>query len=212
LLVAFGLRAARQPTAPTSILRLALLSSGPYALWAFVGQNLLKTRHMLPLLVGAALLVAFSVGAAERAGAGRLVGRLAGAFALCLLLLSFPLARQQGREASPAAQLVAHVTENFSPEGRFIFTGEEARLFEWYAPQYRAGRLPKGADLGAAAERLAAAGVQVFVTSASPGASEVSARLEPTARFSTDRLIRSHGHELVLYRFRSGSIAGRSAP
>lgn len=201
-LVLIGMR--REKT----LLKVVCLSTLPYGAWAFVGQNLLKARHALPLLVGAALLVAMALAAIRRDSLQRAGAAL---WAGALLAVSLPLALTQGREASPAARLVHEVAASYEPEGRMIFTGEEARLFERYAPWVRAGRLSGAEELAAAAHRLSSAGIDVLITSAAPGAGRLEDRLEPLSRYETDRLVRSHANEIVLYRFRPATLAARSA-
>ncbi len=183
---------------------LALALGLPYGAWMFVGQNLLKARHALPVVLAVLLLVA--VGATVLA---RWVmaptSRLAWAGAVLAGVLSavtLPLALEQGREPSPAARLMAHVRGTLPAAGTLLFTGEEARLFEHYAPQYRAGRPATAEQLRREVALVAAAGAHVYVTSAAPGAATLGAQLEPVARFTSDRLVRSHANELVLYRYR----------
>ncbi|AKU91091.1 hypothetical protein AKJ08_1478 [Vulgatibacter incomptus] len=193
------------PRGAASAAGLAILSCGPYAAWAFLGQNLEKARHLLPLAVGAAILLAAGLAALRELLPGRLSATAAALAPATLLLVSAPLAKAQGREASPAIRLVDWVSSALPAENAMIFTGEEARLFERYAPERRAARVGDPADLAASAQRLAAAGVAVYVTSAAPGMSSLRTELEPVAEFRCDRLIRSWSHDLRLFRFRPAS-------
>ncbi len=206
---AVALVAARQPTSLP--LRAALLVALPYGAWAFLGQNLIKARHVLPLLAAAALLVALLPGAVAR-WRSDLAPAMAGALALLLAVVALPLAREQGRVPTPGAQLVHHVAATLPPAGASYFTGEEARLFERYAPHYRAGRLAGGDELAAAAGRLAQAGVQVYVSSAAPGYERLRPQLEEVARFSTSRLVRAHANPIVLYRYLPAVAGGGELP
>ncbi|MBI3183304.1 MAG: hypothetical protein HYZ28_14290 [Myxococcales bacterium] len=200
LIVAWISRRLLGPAA--SVAKAALLIGVPYALWAFSMQNLLKARHALPLVLATALLAAAGAHALESKLPRRpLPAALALGLALCLAWVSWPLALEQGGTPSPAARLVRHVSASLPPDGVMLFTGEEARLFEHYAPHYRAARA-KEAELGRHAERLSRAGIQVYVTSAAPGAPSLSERLVEVARFTSTPLVRSHGSELILYRFR----------
>lgn len=131
--------------------------------------------------------------------------------ALALLATTLPLAHAQGTRPSPAARFVAYVRAELPAEGAQYFTGDEGRLLTTQAPWYRAGR-PKAAELPEHAARLAAAGVKVFVTSASPGVDALRGRLEPVADFREEPLLRTHGHTITLYRLRSDALAAAGLP
>jgi hypothetical protein len=205
LLVAGG--ALRHGERRVAVLALAL--GVPYGAWMFLGQNLLKARHALPVVLAVALLVAAGAAVLARVLAARASfhGWAAGALAVALAAVTLPLARTQGQEPSPAASLVAHVRRTLPAAGTLLFTGEEARLFEHYAPQYRAGRPATGEQLQREVERLSAAGAAVYVTSAAPGASALGPHLVPVTRFACDRLVRSHSNELVLFLYRPAPLA-----
>jgi hypothetical protein len=179
----------------------ALALGVPYGTWMFLGQNLLKSRHALPVVLAVALLVSVGVAVLARV---RWVAPawVTGALAVALAAVTLPLAWAQGREPSPAAQLVAHVRGTLPAAGTLLFTGEEARLFEHYAPQYRAGRPATGEQLRREVARVSAAGADIYVTSSAPGASALGPHLVPVMRFTCDRLVRSHASELVLYHYR----------
>lgn len=187
-------------------LRIAAWSAGPYAAWILVGQNLAKARHALPLLVAAAIAAAALVHqlGISREGRRWAAGWTAG-LAFLLFVVSLPLAREQGRDAPPAARLVAFARESLQPEGTMLFTGEEGRLFSRYAPEFRVGRPADPADLVRDAERLARAGVAVFVTSQAPGVDALWEKLHPVSRFRCDPLVRSYGNDLVLFRYLTAS-------
>jgi hypothetical protein len=190
------------------ILRLALVMGLPYAAWMFLGQNLLKARHALPLVFAGALLVAVGVAVLARRWPSR-TGLLAGSLTVTCAAVMLPVALEQGREPSPAARLVAHVASTLPPSGTLFFTGEEARLFEHYVPHYRAGRPATGEQLRREVARVAAAGADVYVTSTAPGVEALAPHLEPVARFSCDPRVRSHAHDIVLFHYR---LAAPSAP
>ncbi|HYX91494.1 MAG TPA: hypothetical protein VE782_08030, partial [Myxococcaceae bacterium] len=100
-----------------------------------------------------------------------------------------------------AAQLVRHVDRTLPAAGTVLFTGEEARLFEHYAPYFRAGRPGTAPQLAREVALVSAAGAAVYITSAAPGVEQLRGRLVPLARFECSRLLRSHAHTLVLFRF-----------
>ncbi len=181
---------------------LALALGVPYGAWMFLGQNLLKARHALPVVLALALLVAVGVAVLARARPSHVSLSLAGAVAVSTAAVMLPVALEQGREPSPAARLVARVSSTLSPSGTLLFTGEEARLFEHYVPQYRAGRPATGEQLRREVERVAAAGADVYVTSTAPGAEALAPHLEPVSRFTCGRRVRSHAHDIVLFHYR----------
>src|SRR5690606_33783857 len=116
-------------------------------------------------VLAVALLVA--VGAAVlarwvRAPMARMIWAGA-ALAGVLSAVTLPLALEQGREPSPAARLMAYVRGTLPAAGALLFTGEEARLFEHYAPQYRAGRPATAEQLRREVALVAAAGADVYV-------------------------------------------------
>jgi len=179
------------------LLAVALLSALPYALWAFVGQNLDKPRHLLPLMPPLALAFAAGLGSLRPTRAApAVVGAMAG-----LLAVALPEAIRQGREVSPGAAMAMSLRGSLSPTGAMIFTGQEGRLVERYAPEFRAGRVPDPEALGPEAAVLARAGVDVYVTSNAPGASRLAADLELVDRFGACQHPLAKGCELLLYRF-----------
>ena len=184
------------------VARMALALGVPYTLWMFLGQNLLKSRHALPGVFAAGAAGGRGGAVLARTGSSRVVLSFSAGGLLACLGVMLPVALAQGREPSPAARLVAHVAATLRPSGTLIFTGEEARLFEHYVPHYRAGRPATGEQLRREVERVAAAGADVYVTSMAPGVDALAARLEPVARFSCDRRVRSHAHALVLFHYR----------
>jgi len=188
----------------TRLVAVALLSAIPYGLWAFVGQNLDKARHLLPMVPAIALAFAACLGSLRASLAAPALACAAAG----LLAVAAPASLRQGREISPGAAMAMSLRGRVSPAGAMIFTGQEGKLVERYAPEFRAGRVPDPARLGLEASRLFAAGVDVFVTSAAPGASLLAADLQLVDRFGACSQPLARDCELLLYRFRpdKGSI------
>jgi 4-amino-4-deoxy-L-arabinose transferase-like glycosyltransferase len=184
------------------VMRLALALGVPYGAWMFLGQNLLKARHALPVVLALALLVAVGVAVLARAWPSRVLLSLTGALTAATAGVMLPVALEQGLEPSPAARLVSHVSRTLPPSGTLLFTGEEARLFAHYVPHYRAGRPATGEQLRREVERVAAAGADVYVTSTAPGVEALAPHLEPVSRFVCNRRVRSHAYDLVLFHYR----------
>ncbi|MCA9556326.1 MAG: hypothetical protein KC933_40250, partial [Myxococcales bacterium] len=117
-----------------------------------------------------------------------------------LLAVSVPRAMTQGG-LPPAAALVRHVIRSHPPEGVQIFAGEEARLFERYAPAHRVWRVTDPAVLAREAAAAAARGATVLIVSGAAGWPALQAELTEEARFATPRRVQAHDPELVLYRY-----------
>lgn len=176
-------------TPPRQPMQVVLLSAAAYLVWVWLGQNVEKPRHLLPLLPLVALGLAL--------GLQRL--RIpAWCLAAALGLVCLPRALVQAQPA-PAAALAQHVLQNYAPEGLQIFAGEEARVFEHLAPAYRVWRPASPEVLDREARRAATAGVRVLVTSGALGAEAMQGCLTELQRFSTDRAVRAHDHQLVLF-------------
>lgn len=204
-LVTLGLAAPRGAlsSGERRVALLALSFGVPYGVWMFLGQNLLKARHALPVVLALALLAAVGVSVLARFMASQRLPFLAGAtLAVSAAGVMLPVAIAQGEEPSPAARLVAHVASTLPPAGTLLFTGEEARLFEHYVPHYRAGRPATAEQLRHEVERVAAAGANVYVTSTAPGFEALAPHLEPVSRFACDRRVRSHAYEIILFHYR----------
>lgn len=164
---------------------------GGYLVWVWLGQNVDKPRHLLPVVPALAL------------GLGLALARTripALLVAAVLLAVSAPRAATQGG-LPPAAALVRHVIRSHPPEGAQIFAGEEARLFERYAPAHRVWRVTDPAVLAREAAAAAARGATVLVVSGAAGWPALQAELTEEARFATPRTVQAHDPELVLYRY-----------
>ncbi len=170
-----------------------LAVAGAYAAWILLGQNLEKVRHLVPLMLCLAVLLGAAVAKT------RLAPWIAGAVTACLLVGSTSWAWQQARMPPPAASLVRHVVRSYSPQDLQVFSGQEARLFEYYAPGYRAVRPASGEVLRVELQRLRERGVKVLMSSATPGIHQFRHELRTVARFEGSPVVRGPGTSLVLY-------------
>lgn len=187
-----------------------LLVVAPYLVWVVGFQNVAKSRHLVPLLpvVGALLFIGLRAWPQRRA--------LAVAFAGLLALVTATRASVQGSEPVPAVAMVHWALHELSqahpPKPVQIFAGEEARVFEHFAPSLRVLRpgaggrrdLQVGEILAAEAERVAALGIEVWVSSATPGVATIARHLTPMAHFGFPMQVRAHDSQLTLYRFTAG--------
>ncbi len=169
-----------------------LLAVLPYAAWVWLGQNVLKPRHVVPLLpfLGAAL------GAGLAAWSRR--PAVAASLAALLVAAALPLAWTQGRQAAPNARVVEWVVAHHAPAGLQLFTGEEARLFQHRAPMYRADRPASAAVTERESARLRAAGVRVLCTSSAPGCADGPA-WRPLASFRAPEVARGPDASVTVY-------------
>lgn len=136
-----------------NFLLLAALSILPYAAWIYWGQNADKARHILPLLPWLILLTAYGWSTVYRFCTERfkqspqwrtftrfLLGG-AGGFLLLLLWNRQLDVLSQHQMPSPSVQLVHYVSRHYAPEETYLYTWEEQRLFDYYAPDYHTERL-----------------------------------------------------------------------
>ncbi len=177
-----------------------LALTGVYTAWILLGQNLEKVRHLVPLM----LCLAVFLGAAV--AKTRLAPWMAGAVTACLLVGSTAWAWQQGRVPAPAASLVRHVVHRYSPQDLQVFSGQEARLFEHYAPGYRAVRPASGEVLRVELQRLRGRGVRVLMSSATPGIFQFRHELRIVARFEGSPVVRGPDTDLALYEWAPGAV------
>lgn len=180
------------------------LAAGPYALWAFFGQNSEKARHILPLLPLLLLLVAhgFSVlGNRPRRFAGKAAVCMLFAGVLAVLTVRQAAVLQRHLDPPPALQLVRFVESRYPPEGTLLYTWEEERLFDYYAPAYETERVRRFAYFAQSLTLHASTVSRVLVTNAvldgfppelRPAAKEV-------ARFSADPFLYPTYHTVILY-------------
>lgn len=99
-----------------------LVVLAPYALWAFLAQNVTEQpRHLLPLVEGELLLLGCYLAPHRLAVAG-----------VCLLIaaVSAPLALERHRVPPAAAQAAAWVARNEPPARTLIAAGRSSRFFE----------------------------------------------------------------------------------
>jgi len=189
-----------------------------YAVWVWLFQNVDKPRHLLPLvplvvlgLAGGAATVWRWAGArsgsqGERVGWGRVVWGVVGVVALV------GLAVEQGRAcwtasmvAPPAVQAMVWADREVGPEAMYVL-GEEARLWNHYAPHLRAQRF---GTLGDALAGMDAAGMRprVLVVSdhvrgLAEGVRSGEVVVEPLASFGRDRWAGAHYSAVRLFRVR----------
>ncbi|MCC7387076.1 MAG: hypothetical protein IT384_34905 [Deltaproteobacteria bacterium] len=202
LALAAGLAIARA----RGTLQIVLGFGAPYLLWVLIGQNVEKPRHFIALLP----LAGAAIGAGLAVLPKKALVPAAAALTLALCSVSVLRARAQHDALAPAAAIVAAVVRDNPPSGVAIFAGEEARLFEHFAPAHRVMRPKSDAILEVEAARLDALGVKVLITSGAlktDAAGPSRGRLERIAEFAALEGVRGHDAHLALYRYR-GDLSG----
>lgn len=187
-------------------LRIVLGFGAPYLFWVLIGQNVEKPRHFIALLP----LAGAAIGAGLAILPKRILVPTAVTLTWALCSVSVLRAHTQHQALAPAAAIVATVVRDNPPPGVAIFAGEEARLFEHFAPAYRVMRPENQAILEAEAARLDALGVKVLITSGALKtdlADPSRGRLERIAELTTLEAVRGHDAHLTLYRYR-GDLSG----
>lgn len=98
-----------------------LVALVPYAVWVFVGQNLIEQpRHLLPLIEGGLLLLACALAPQPAALA---------AISLAVAAASVPLLRERLRVLPAAAQAARWVAQRADAATTFVAAGRSARYF-----------------------------------------------------------------------------------
>ena len=177
----------------------ALVAIGcPYLLWILLGQNPDNARHALPF-VPLALLA--TVGALSELGARwpRRLGIALAAVAAVTFALTLPRVIAHARTLPPSLQLVEWVTAHHTPGQLQLYTGSEARLFQHYAPAFRATMVNGAADIERDLRERGGRPRTVLVTSTAGDLRGVRDRLVPVARFERTPTSGSRDNELVLY-------------
>jgi hypothetical protein len=192
LLGAFQKRKTRR-TRVTIVASAALIV--PYLLWAIGLQNIGKARHLAVLMpfVGAFVFFGFS----------HLKHRWiwAGSLATMLIIVSVQRASSQRNILAPAVAVVKWVSAHRAPQGLQVFAGEEARVFQFYAPAFRVLRPVDSQVVEDEVTRLVPLGVEILLTSGSPGVERLKSQLSPVAHFSFPANVRAHDSHMTIYRY-----------
>lgn len=167
----------------------------PYLLWVIGLQNVSKARHLAVLMPFVGAFVFFGFSHLDR----RWVW--GGALATLLVTVSVQRASDQRNILAPAVAVVKWVSEHRTPQGLQVFAGEEARVFQFYAPAFRVLRPLDAQVVEDEVARLAPLGVEILITSGSPGIARLKSKLSPVAQFSFPANVRAHDSNMTLYRY-----------
>ncbi|MGR3176543.1 MAG: ArnT family glycosyltransferase [Candidatus Anammoxibacter sp.] len=170
----------------------------PYLIWIFLGQNLDKPRHALPLIPF--FLILISVGII------RLNLRLPAKAAIILILLtgfatiSTQLIIKNKRFLPTQLQLVNYVKNNFNSNSTRIYCWESKRLFQYYAPAWDVRRVRNIADLDNDLRSSLVIPEFVLCTSKIQGIENLKEDLNFLKKFEQDRYINNVYDTIVLSR------------
>ncbi len=179
----------RHPRRPALLAAIAWLTL-PYLVWALLFQNVHKPRHFAPLLLLMGGVIAWGLPEVRRAGTVA-VG--------ALLALSLMNVRVQGGALPPATALVKAAAQRVPPRNVQIIAGPEARVFEHFAPGFRAWRAPDAAATLRQLRWAKARGATVYLSSGAPGVETLKAKSE-IARVEAQGHFAPRNRALVLYR------------
>jgi hypothetical protein len=113
--------------------RLFLFVCIPYLLWVFIGQNVDKLRHILPLIPFVAVILAGGIIRYRRAAVLLL--------ASLYLLQGAPQVYAYATQKPPVWQLAEYVAKHYDVSRTVIFTWEEERVIEYVDHRVQAMRV-----------------------------------------------------------------------
>ncbi|MGR3317284.1 MAG: glycosyltransferase family 39 protein [Candidatus Anammoxibacter sp.] len=175
----------------------------PYLIWIFLGQNLNKPRHALPLIPF--FLILISVGII------RLNLRLPAKAAIIVILLagfatiSTHLIIKNKRSLPTQLQLINYVKDNFNNNSTRIYCWESKRLFEYYEPTWDARRVRNITDLENDLRSSLVTPKFVLCTSKIQGIKNLKEDIDCLKIFEQDRYINNVYNTLTLYSLNDNS-------
>ena len=179
--VLFRLRRAKPSLAARSALRDAAIVTLPYALWVFLGQNLIAhPRHLLPVVLS--LLVALACAVSDRPF-------LRVAIVLCVAIGSLPTALGHHHLTPPAVQAAKYLERLAPPSEIAVFGGPSIRFFQVFAPSLLSRERTWLSEVDVELERVDRLPSRVFITSevdTGPADGDRARRLGPPIPFCPD--------------------------
>ena len=170
----------------------------PYLIWIFLGQNLSKPRHALPLIPFSLILISV--------GIMRLNLRLPAKAIIILILftgfctISTHLIIKNKRSLPTQLQLINYVKDNFNINSTRIYCWESKRLFEYYAPAWDTRRVKDADDIEKDMQSSLVIPEFVLCTSMIEGIENHNLNLNFLKKFEQERYVNNLYNRLVLYR------------
>ena len=151
LAILFGIfYAARQRfTRRRYLWRFLAVYAAPYLIWLLIGQNVSNTRHVLPIIP--ALLILISYGLCKVYETGRRgvssASLLIFALAVNVSIASYTVLARYHNTIPAPVQLIRFIESHFDATSTRIYSGEERRFFDYYAPLWDAREVRNEAGL-----------------------------------------------------------------
>lgn len=194
------------PLINRQLLLLICLAVVPYGVWVYLGQNSEKARHLLPILPWLFLALAHGWTLLRKYLQARWA-RLVLTISLFAVFADWGLRQGevllQHLAPPPAVQLVQYVTRQYPPDQTLLYTWEEQRLFDYYAPHVRTERLQHFAVFLESLRLHQEQTAQFLVTNAvldGFGADHPLRRyVREAARFEADPFLYPTYHTVILY-------------
>jgi 4-amino-4-deoxy-L-arabinose transferase-like glycosyltransferase len=183
----------------------------PYSLWVFLGQNLEKPRHVLPLIP--IIIICVSAGLVRikdskytylNSGLNRHkyfspYRLFIGALIVSMSIISISLVYAHKKEPIAQVQLLEYVKRNYDVPSTRIYCWETKRFFEYYAPVWDVRRVRHVDDLQYDIASSLIMPEIILSTSKIVGIESIANESKIVAEFKNDRYINNPYHKLTLY-------------
>ncbi|MGR3219291.1 MAG: ArnT family glycosyltransferase [Candidatus Anammoxibacter sp.] len=170
----------------------------PYLTWIFLGQNLGKPRHALPLIPIFLILISAGIIRLNL----QLIPKMLIIFTLLISFgtISTQLIFKHKNTLPTQLQLINHVRDNFNKHSTRIYCWETKRLFEYYEPSWDIRRVRNITDLEDDMDSSLTTPEFVLCTSKIEGLKDYNENLDFVKKFKQDRYIDNIYDTLELYR------------
>lgn len=183
----------------------------PYFLWVFLGQNLEKPRHVLPLIP--LIIICISAGLVRLKDFKYTYSNLSldrhklfspyhlfiGIFIMSMSIMSVSLVYAHKKEPITQIQLLRYMKHNYDAPSTRIYCWETKRFFEYYAPVWDTRRVRDVNDLQYDIESSLITPEIMLSTSKIRGINSITNKSKIVAEFKNDRYINNPYHKLTLY-------------
>jgi 4-amino-4-deoxy-L-arabinose transferase-like glycosyltransferase len=183
----------------------------PYFLWVFLGQNLEKPRHVLPLIP--LIIICISAGLVRLRESKYHYTNLSlsrhnyfspyhlfiGVFIISMSIISISLVYAHKKEPIAQIQLLRYMKRNYDTNSTRIYCWETKRFFEYYAPVWDTRRVRNVNDLQYDIESSLINPEIILSTSKINGINSIMNKSKMVAEFKNDRYINNPYHKLTLY-------------
>ena len=183
----------------------------PYFLWVFLGQNLEKPRHVLPLIP--LIIICISAGLVRLRESKYTYPYLSlskhkhfsayhlfiGILIIGMSIISISLVYAHKNEPIAQIQLLSYMKRNYDTPSTRIYCWETKRFFEYYAPAWDTRRVRNVNDLQYDIESSLITPEIMLSTSKIRGINSITNKSKIVAEFKNDRYINNPYNKLTLY-------------